>query len=153
MNGFNTSTRGVNGFSGLNNGYGNNFPSNIMNGMSGINTYPRYEIIQVNGRNGAEMFQMGPNSKILLLDSSDPIVWLVQTDGAGYKTVDPYSITPYQPAPQIDINSLNDRLTALEEKVNAKSYFGTSKQSRKQQSHGEQQQQSNGYVETTNTTN
>lgn len=144
MNGFNNGIRMGNGY---NNGF-NLYPTQI---ASGINTFPRYEIVQVNGRNGAEMFQMGPNSKALLLDSTDPIVWLVQTDGAGYKSIDAYSITPYQPTPQIDINTINDRLTLLEEKVNAKSYSGTSKQNRKQQSHNEQQ--SNGYTETTIATN
>lgn len=97
------------------------------------NNLPQYNVIQVNGENGANSFQMGPNSKALLLDETAPIVWFVQTDGAGYKTVTPYSIAPYKPAPQIDINSLEQRLSALEEKVNAKSYSGTSKQSKKQQ--------------------
>ena len=61
---------------------------------------------------------MGPNCSALLLDDTDPIVWLVQTDGAGYKTVSPFSIAPYQPAPPVDVNSLAERITRLEEKVN-----------------------------------
>lgn len=115
-------------FNNNNNGNRGFFPQygNPMN----ANTLPCYDIIQVNGRNGAEAFQMGPNSKVLLLDSSDPIVWLVQTDGAGYKTITPYDITPRQVAPQIDLSTLEARINALEEKVNAKSYSGANKQKR-----------------------
>lgn len=79
---------------------------------------PTYDIIKVNGRNGAEAFQMGPNSKILLLDETAPLIWFVQTDGAGYKTITPYTIAPYQPEPQVDINTLESRIAALEEKLN-----------------------------------
>ena len=131
--------------------YGGGFNSTpTQNNFGGINAYnlPRYNIIQVNGQKGAETLQMAPNSKVLLLDETDPLIWFVQTDGAGYKTVTPYSITPYQPAPPVDLNSLEQRLSILEEKINAKSYNGTNKQ-RKQNSRTEQ---SNVSVETTDTT-
>lgn len=128
----------------MNNGY-NMMPNNNMMNMGmnqgvnnyftpNVNNFPHYSITQVHGQNGAEAFQMAPNSKTLLLDDTDAIIWFVQTDGAGYKTVTPYSIAPYQPAPIIDINSLNDRITALEEKINAQSYNRTTKQSKNKQS-------------------
>lgn len=94
---------------------------------------PQYNVIQVNGENGANAFQMGPNSKVLLLDETAPLVWFVQTDGAGYKTVTPYSITPYKQPQSVDLNTIEERLTALEEKFNAQSHFGSNKQSKKQQ--------------------
>ena len=102
-----------------------------------VNNFPRYDIIRVKGQNGAEAFQMAPNSKVLLLDENDPLVWFVQTDGAGYKTVTPYTITPFQPAPPVDLNSLEQRLAALEEKMYAKSYNGANKQ-RKSNTRNEQ---------------
>lgn len=43
---------------------------------------PRYEVIQVNGENGARAFAMAPNSSALLMDATAPIVWLCTTDGA-----------------------------------------------------------------------
>lgn len=55
---------------------------------------PKYEVVRVNGRGGADAFQMAPNSDALLLDTSAPIVWLKTTDGAGYATCTPYTITP-----------------------------------------------------------
>ena len=81
----------------------------------------RYEIIRVNGRNGAEAFNLPPNSSVMLLDETAPIVWLAQTDGAGYKTLTPYSITPYQAQQPVDLNSLEERIKRLEEKVNEQS--------------------------------
>lgn len=78
----------------------------------------RYEIIHVNGENGARAFQMAPNSNTLLLDDTAPIVWLAQTDGAGYKTVTPYSITPYQKEDHVDFQSLEKRISKLEEMMN-----------------------------------
>ena len=54
----------------------------------------RVKFTRVNGRNGAEAFRLAPNSSILLMDENDPIVWLKQTDGAGYATVTPYTVAP-----------------------------------------------------------
>ena len=42
------------------------------------------EVVKVSGINGVNAYQMTPNSSVLLLDTTAPIVWLVQTDGAGY---------------------------------------------------------------------
>lgn len=81
----------------------------------------RTEIIHVNGENGAMALQMMPNSQALLLDDTAPIVWLAQTDGAGYKTVTPYTITPYKPEQPIDVKSLEQRIIKLEEAINHES--------------------------------
>ena len=109
-----------------------------MNSM-GQNPYqvPRkMEIIRVNGQNGAQAFQMMPNSQALLLDDTAPIVWLAQTDGAGYKTVTPYTITPYQPEPEVSMKDIDTRLRRIEEIIdNAKSNTQSNKKhTNKQQS-------------------
>lgn len=80
--------------------------------------FPHYEIIHVNGENGARALQMAPNSNALLLDDTADLIWLAQTDGAGYKTVTPFSITPYQPAPPVSIDALEERIARLEEMIN-----------------------------------
>ena len=82
---------------------------------------PRYEIIHVNGENGARAYQLMPNSSALLLDENNPIVWLAQTDGAGYKTVTPYSIAPYTSPESQHLESLNDRIKRLEDVIYGKS--------------------------------
>lgn len=87
----------------------------------------RQEVITVNGKNGAEAYQMAPNSSILLLDETAPIVWLKTTDGASYPTITGYTITPIKPqvAETSDTNELfiglEERIKKLEEIINAKS--------------------------------
>ena len=80
----------------------------------------RQEIVRVNGENGAKAYQMAPNSSALLLDESAPLVWLVQTDGAGYKTAAPYTIAPYQSQPEPSYADLDERIRRLEEMFNGK---------------------------------
>ena len=82
---------------------------------------PRTEIIRVNGKNGAEAYIMPPNSSALLLDESAPIVWLKKTDGAGYPTITPYSITPHEEQPTADISSLEQRIKRIEDYINEQS--------------------------------
>ena len=79
---------------------------------------PRQEVVKVNGENGARAFPLGANSSALLLDESGTIVRLVTTDGAGYKTVAPFDITPHEAAPEPNYNDLESRVTALERMMN-----------------------------------
>lgn len=69
------------------------------------------QVIKVNGRNGAEAFRMGANSSVLLLDETEPIVWLKQTDGAGYPIITAYDIKLHQDLP------LHKRLYILSTKI------------------------------------
>ena len=92
---------------------------------------PRQEVTRVNGRNGALSLQLPPNSSVLVLDETAPLVWLCQTDGAGYLSAAPFDIAPHQEAPQINMNDLNARIARLEEIVNGKPDAGSSKQKRK----------------------
>lgn len=80
----------------------------------------KQEIVRVNGENGAKAYQLAPNSSALLLDESAPLVWLVQTDGAGYKTAVPYTIAPYQAQQTPDLHSLEERIQRLEDMLNGK---------------------------------
>ena len=82
---------------------------------------PQTQVVRVNGRPGAEAYRMGPNSSALLLDESGTIVWVVTTDGASYKTVTPYDISPHQDAPVPDVSSFEARLKRLEEIVHGTS--------------------------------
>lgn len=79
---------------------------------------PRQEVVKVNGENGARAFPIGANSSALLLDESGVIVWLVTTDGAGYKSVAAFDITPHETAPAPDYSSLESRISRLEEMIN-----------------------------------
>lgn len=102
---------------------------------------PQMQVVRVNGRGGAEAFSMGANSSALLLDESGRIVWAVTTDGAGYKTISPYDITPHQDAPAPDYSGLEGRIARLEGIVNE--YTANSTAARKTESFDEHKQ-SNG---------
>ena len=82
---------------------------------------PRYEVIHVNGQNGAQALQMAPNSNAIVMDDTAPLIWLCQTDGAGYKTVQAFDISPHKDAPVVDVSSLEERIARLEGIINGKS--------------------------------
>lgn len=88
------------------------------------NFYPTYQpqmkVVRVSGRPGAEAFQMPPNSEVLLLDETAPVVWLKTTDGAGYPRLSAYDITIHEEA-TVDYKSIEERLKRLEEIINDKS--------------------------------
>ena len=85
---------------------------------------PPQEVMKVNGKNGVDMLNMSPNSSLLALDINKPLVWFIQTDGAGYKTPTPYKIVPYTEEENVDskvmtaIYNLETRLSTLEGMVN-----------------------------------
>ena len=83
------------------------------------------QVVRVNGRGGAEAYSIGPNSSALLLDESGALVWLVTTDGAGYKTIAPYDITPHKVPTAPDLSSLEARIKKLEEFINDTSDIAT----------------------------
>ena len=97
-------------------------------GMQQHTPSSRQEVIKVNGENGANAINLAPNSSLLALDMSGSLVWLVTTDGAGYKTVSPFDITPHEAAPAPDFASLESRIEALERMMNDAKHSGTSEQ-------------------------
>ena len=106
-------------------GMNNYMPPMMMNPMGGFNPFQQpvpvqpaqQQVVRVNGDNGARAYQMGANSSALLLDESGVMIWLVTTDGAGYKTVSPYDINPHQTAQAPDYGSLEARINRLEEMI------------------------------------
>lgn len=91
------------------------------------------QVVRVNGEAGARTYQIGPNSSALLLDEGGNIVWLVTTDGAGYKTVGAYDITPHQQPAAADYSSLETRIKRLEDMING----NTTNITAAQRKHGE----------------
>lgn len=96
-------------------------PSYIQ-GQTNIHNANGNQIVKVNGRGGADAYQMPPNSQALLLDETQPIVWLKQTDGAGYPTVSAYDITPHEEVKMPDMKSLEERIAKIEEVLKNESY-------------------------------
>ena len=92
---------------------------------------PQSQVIRVNGENGARAYQIGANSSALLLDESGLMVWLITSDGAGYKTVSAYDIKPHKAETAPDFGTLEGRIKRLEDIVNG--YTGNITAARKKQ--------------------
>ena len=100
-------------------GYGQQMPQQYMQpGMQPPPAQPQApqrQVDRVNGENGAKAFAMGAYSSAMLLDECGTIVWMVTTDGAGYKTIVPYDIMPHKTEPAPDFSDLENRVRKLEE--------------------------------------
>ena len=97
-----------------NNGFNNPYGYSSFNNNGQLQ---RYRIDRVNGADEVNGFQMLPNSETILLDTSAPLVWLVQTDNFGNKNVAPFTITPYTPPKPVDVNDLVAEIKALREEL------------------------------------
>lgn len=95
--------------------YGQQMPRT---GQNAANVLPAQQVIQVAGRQSIDSLQMSPNSSVLIMDSSAPIVWLCVSDGLGKVTATAYDITLHQDAPAFDVagfaENVEGRLSALE---------------------------------------
>jgi hypothetical protein len=87
-------------------------PNNFINPMA------TQTVVKVNGFEGAKAYGLPPNSSILLLDETAPIVYLKVTDGASYPTITAYSISPIELKGGTDLQSLELRIAKLEEALN-----------------------------------
>ena len=103
----------------------NGYPNQMFNPYGFLQQYqtpqlPSTQVTKVHGENGARAYTMGPNSSALLLDESQPIVWLKVTDGASFPTITPYKITPCEKEEDTlatSITKLDERISKIEEKV------------------------------------
>ncbi len=82
-----------------------------------FNSYQSCKVPEVNGMNGANAYQIGVNSSVLLLDTNLPIVYLKQTDGGGYATVSAFDLVPHKDTATKTIEDINSRLDRLEELI------------------------------------
>lgn len=81
------------------------------------------QIIQVNGKAGAEALQMEPNSSVYVQDSTQGNrIYLCMTDGAGYKTVrgilGVFEEEQKQQEQKDTLTSIDERLKRVEERLN-----------------------------------
>lgn len=78
------------------------------------NILPPQQVTQVNGRASIDTIQMSPNSSVLLLDTTAPIVWLCVSDGVGRVSATPYDIQVHEEVePKSDIERRLDDLEQL----------------------------------------
>lgn len=60
--------------------YGNPYADRLAAMQQNQAIQQRCDVVTVNGENGAQAYPLAPNSSALLLDESQPLVWLVKTD-------------------------------------------------------------------------
>lgn len=119
-------------FNGNNNLYSNPYYNSGFNANQNFNMnfpYTKQQVVRVNGYGGANAYQLPPNSSVLLLDTSAPIVWLKTTDGASYATVTGYNISPIsvdnndkdKDSSLLKYQILQSRIAQLERKINEQS--------------------------------
>lgn len=108
-------------FNQFNNPYNHYYNPNPYTQQSQQNVLPQQQIIQVNGKASVDSIAMSPNSSILLMDSSAPIVWLCVSDGVGKVTATPYDIAEHKEEAKIAettfMKSVEDRLAIIESEL------------------------------------
>ena len=102
-----------NPYSGFSNPYQQYNPTNFLN-QNNQTALPQQQVIQVNGKASVDTIQLAPNSSVLVMDTSAPIVWLCVSDGVGRVTSTPYDITEHKDAPPVDMRKIEERVAALE---------------------------------------
>lgn len=80
--------------------------------------YQTCKVPEVNGTNGANAYQIGANSSVLLLDTNLPIVYLKRTDGGGYATITAFDLVAHKDTATKNIEDINARLDKIEELLN-----------------------------------
>lgn len=78
---------------------------------------PQQQVVTVAGADSLAQIQLAPNSSIIVMDQTAPIVYLCQSDGVGKVTSTAYDITPHKDKAQIQQESMDARLAAVEAAV------------------------------------
>ena len=94
--------------------------------MQQPNMLPQQEIIKVNGKASVDSIQLAPNSSLLCMDISAPVVWMCVSDGLGKVSVTGYEIRKLEEKPVEDIiekrlSDIEMKITSMEERLNDKS--------------------------------
>lgn len=78
---------------------------------------PPQQVLQVNGRESIEKLRMSPNSSLLAIDQTAPIIWFCSSDGIGTVTATPFDYTRHEDAPEPTIDSVQTQLDELKASV------------------------------------
>lgn len=84
------------------------------NAFQNQNILPQQQIIQANGKASIDALRMAPNSSVLIMDTTAPMVWMCVSDGIGNVSATAYDIAVHKDPEPVDVNSLDARLAAIE---------------------------------------
>ena len=79
------------------------------------NMLPAQQVVTANGKESVDKLRMAPNSSVLVMDTTAPIIWLCISDGLGNVTSEPWDISPHKEEPQE--SEIEKRLAALEDQL------------------------------------
>lgn len=79
------------------------------------NLLPPQQVLRANGKASIDALRMSPNSSVLVMDTTAPIVWLCTSDGIGTVSAQAYDITAHTEAPEA--GSVEARLASAEEQI------------------------------------
>ena len=72
---------------------------------------PAQQVLQANGKASIAALRLAPNSSVLIMDTTAPIVWLCVSDSLGNVTPTAYDITPHKDA---EVTTIETRMAAVE---------------------------------------
>lgn len=79
---------------------------------------PQQTIQYTNGKNGAEAYQMAPNSSAILMDSNNPIFYLKMSDANGLCTIRTFEFKEKIEQKQEDVFASKEDVAKLETRLN-----------------------------------
>lgn len=83
------------------------------------NMLPPQQVLQANGKPSIDALKMSPNSSVLIMDTTAPIVWLCTSDSLGNVTSVAYDITQHKDQPVPSVTDFEARLVAVENNINS----------------------------------
>ena len=84
------------------------------NAFQNQNILPQQQIIQANGKASIDALRMAPNSSVLIMDTTAPMVWMCVSDGIGNVSATAYDIAVHKEPEPINVNDIDARLSAIE---------------------------------------
>ena len=105
---FNPQFNGFNGF---------NYPAQMPQTAAQTPTLPPQQILQANGKASIDALRLSPNSSVLVMDTTAPIIWLCTSDGIGTVTAKAYDIVEHKTEPSVDMKTIEERLASVEHKI------------------------------------
>ena len=78
---------------------------------------PPQQVLQVDGKASIEKMRMAPNSTLLALDRTGPIIWFCSSDGLGNVSATPFDYTKHEEEPELSMATLKAQLDELKASV------------------------------------
>lgn len=101
----------MNPFQTFNNGYPAGYAGMMQHAVQ-PNVLPPQQVIRVNGKASVDAIRMSPDSSVIVMDSTAPMVWFCVSDGLGNVTAEPFDIFPHKEKKPED--EFEKRLAAVE---------------------------------------